>query len=135
EQGRRLCRHEEVRRRRQSAGQRDEEEDGVVGAEGQRQIRIESPQAASRRDARAGIIAFPREPRFAEKALWRQQPDHPADRLAAVRPRVWAIATVERRCAGEARWMEEEVTDTGNSSEFRYLDVMKLGFEESQSLY
>ena len=57
-QGRRLCRNQEIRRRRQSAGQRHEEKDRELRAESERRWqrqRLEGAQAASRRDARPGI--------------------------------------------------------------------------------
>ncbi len=72
---------------------------------------LQSPQAASRRDARPGIPALSREPHAARKAVRRQQQDRPADQLAALRPRVRPGAALERRRAGEARWVEEEVGD------------------------
>ncbi len=110
-QGRRLCRQEEVRRGREFAGQRDEEEDRTVGAEGRRrrQVRLTRAQAASRRDARPGVAALPRRAPAAGKAIRRRKPDHPAEDFAAVGAGVRAVAAVDWGRAGEARRVEEEV--------------------------
>src|SRR5581483_12011588 len=87
--------------------------------------------------ARPGVPAVPRRPRPARKAVRRKQPDHPADRLAAVGPGVRAEPAVDRRRTGEAGRLEEavEVSDPSNWSGFRYAGIMKLGFEESQLAY
>src|SRR5262249_13758350 len=43
------------------------------------------------------------------KTVWQHQPHYPADRLAAVRPGVRPEPAVDRRRAGEAGWVEEEI--------------------------
>src|SRR5437879_1411379 len=77
----------------------------------------------------AALWTRPREP-SGDKMGW-----PPAHRFAPVRPRVRPRPALERRRAGTSRPVEEEIetNGAGNSTEFRYANLMKLGFEESQT--
>ena len=64
-QGRRLCRHEEIRRGRELAGQRDEEERRAVGAQGQPRPLLPRPvlhgvETSEARSWRVGVRGNPR---------------------------------------------------------------------------
>ena len=70
---------------------------------------LQSPQTPSRRNARPGIPALPRRRHPARQTLRQHQPHHPADRLAAIGPRVRAKPALHRRRAGETGRVEEAV--------------------------
>ncbi|MEY9301663.1 excinuclease ABC subunit B [Bradyrhizobium elkanii] len=111
ETGRRLCRHPKIRRCRQPAGQRIEEQVGADLAQGKprRQVRLARAQARPRRNARPGIAALPPKRCTARKAVRHHEPHHPADRLTAVGAGVRAVAEEQRRRARETGRVEEEV--------------------------
>ncbi len=135
-QGRRLCRHEEIRRGRQPPRQCDEEERRAVSPQGQPRClcslapfftgegrgeglspqavpaALQSPQAPPRRNARPGIPALPPERRQTAQARTpRRHQNLPAHRLPPVRPRVRPRPAFQRRRAGASGRVEEAVVD------------------------